>query len=100
MRGGSTPLVLTHLMRFGTLGTLSASHGRTTFQKLATALILGWLKSRQKGNDQELIQSSSTSRPKRQTGQGQAQPRRHLKLEQWKADGAIFPNRWLQDYPK
>ena len=38
------------------------------------------VKSRLKGNDQEPIQSNSTSRPKHQTGQ--AQPRRHLKLEQ------------------
>ena len=35
--------------------------------------------SRLKGNDQEPIQSNSTSRPKHQTVQ--AQPRRHLKLE-------------------
>ena len=58
------------------------------------------VKSRQKGNDQEPIQPSSTSRPKHQTGAGQTQPRRHLKLEQWKADGTIFPNRWTQDYPE
>ena len=39
------------------------------------------VRSRQKGNDKELIQSSSTSRPKHQTGERQAQPRRRLKLE-------------------
>ena len=57
-------------------------------------------KSKQKNNDQEPIQSSSTSCPKHQTGEGQAQPTRHLKLEQWKVDRTIFPNRWPQDYPK
>ena len=40
------------------------------------------MKSRQTGNDQEPIQSSSTSRPKHKTGEGQVQPRRHLKLDQ------------------
>ena len=55
-------------------------------------------KSRQKGNDQDPTQWSSTSRPKHWTGQ--AQTRQHLKLEQWKADGTIFPNRLPQDYPK
>ena len=35
------------------------------------------VKSRHKGNDQEPIQSSSTSRPKHQTGEGQSQQRRH-----------------------
>ena len=54
------------------------------------------VKSRLKGNDQEPIQSSSTSRPKHQTGQ--AQPRRHLKLQQWNSDGTIIPNRWPPDY--
>ena len=56
------------------------------------------VESRQNGNDHEPIKSSSTSRPKHQTGE-EPQPRRHLKLEQWKADGTIFPNRWPQDYP-
>ena len=56
------------------------------------------VKSTQNGNDQEPIQSSSTSRSKHQTGQ--AQPRLHLKLEQRITDGTIFPNRWPHDYPE
>ena len=42
-RGENPPLVLSPSRAFGTRGMLSASHGRTTFQKPATALSLGWL---------------------------------------------------------
>ena len=38
-----SPLVLSPSRAFGTRGTLSASHGWTTFQKPATALSLVWL---------------------------------------------------------
>ena len=37
------------------------------------------------------MQLSSKSRPKHQTGEGQAQLRRHLILEQWKAEEQSFP---------
>ena len=60
------------------------------------------LLSRQKGNDQELIQSNSISCPKHQTGKGYLQLRRHQNKNSTseKPRGQLFPNRWPQGDPK